>query len=63
MPAPILFPCGQKGQPPCPPEPAIELTDTALFTAEQMRAHGAACYLKGRQDEAAGVPLAGESGQ
>jgi hypothetical protein len=64
MPAPNPFPCGGIGQKPCPPEPAVILLgEKFAYTKTEMHAYGDACYLKGRQDEAAGVPLAGESGQ
>lgn len=46
------FPCGQAGQPACPPEPAV--TGPTLignvYTVENMREHGHNSYQKGRED-------------
>ena len=50
MSAPNPFPCGSKGQPACPPQPTAVINGVALYTAEQIHAHGLENYQKGRQD-------------
>ena len=47
MPPPVTGPCGGPNQPACPPVPAAGTT----YTLDEMKAHGQACYDKGRADE------------
>ena len=55
MPQPHPFPCVGVNQPACPPEPAITTNGVAIYTAEDMARHGAACYAKGAADHAAAL--------
>jgi len=50
MPPPNVFPCGQPGQPACPPEPASLTNEPAQYTYSDMQAHGFAQYQKGVAD-------------
>jgi len=49
MPRPDPFPCGQVGQPACPPQPALA-SDPPTYTLHEMRRYGWECYLKGKDD-------------
>ena len=50
MPKPVLTDCGGVGQPACPPTPAASVNG---YSFEEMKAHGAAQYRKGREDKTA----------
>jgi len=55
---PIKWPCGGANQPPCPPLPCAVTFKLyteggpirALYTVDEMQAHGQACYAKGVAD-------------
>jgi len=50
MPKPIIGPCGQQDQPPCPPTPAAVAGEPLVYTLSDMKAHGDECYRKRRVD-------------
>ena len=50
-----LFPCGNVGQPPTMPEPAVHLDTTKLFTVDQMYCYGYEAYRRGHVDCAEGI--------
>lgn len=50
MPAPNPFGCGGPHQPVCPPDPAVTISPK-LYSLEEMKAYGQACYEKGQVDE------------
>lgn len=55
------FPCGGNNEPACPPQPAAVIHEPAQYTLTDMKAHGSACYLKGKMDERM-TPHAGDDG-
>ena len=51
MSSPDPFPCGGRGQKPCPPQPAAVTTEPVQYTLTDMHEYGQLCYTKGRVDE------------
>ena len=50
MSSPDPFPCGGKGQRPCPPTPAAVATEPVQYTLADMQLYGEQCYQKGWGD-------------
>lgn len=50
MSAPNPFPCGGRGQRPCPPTPAAVTNDPLQYTLADMHAYGEECFQKGMRD-------------
>jgi hypothetical protein len=49
----IHFPCGQQGQPACPPQPA----DGVAYTLEEVMAHASAVYAQAKEEAKTSDPF------